>query len=685
MNRLAIESSPYLRQHAENPVDWYPWGEEALQKARVEDKPIFLSIGYSACHWCHVMAHESFENPHVAQFLNDHFVSIKVDREERPDLDALYMRAVQILSGQGGWPLTAFLTPSLRPFYGGTYFPPEAGWGRPSFGQVLRGVLEAFRTRREEVETSSGAVTEAVGRSFQPPEGPAPDGSRAEEMALNAILSRMDPERGGFGQGPKFPQPPLLSFLLDAAVRRRETLPMERVLSTLRQMEAGGIRDQVGGGFHRYSVDGRWHVPHYEKMLYDNAQLGSLYFKTFALTGERAFARVAQEVLEDLERTFSEPGGGFIAALDADSEGEEGRHYLWTRDEVMRVVGSEEGRLVADLFGLGDGPGLEERTLHRQAEWEEACRWTGEEPAVFRRRIRASLKTLLKAREGRVPPGADTKVLTDWNALAAEAFLDGYAATGAPEFLARGLRVLDSIWARAWDGERLFHVWDGGRAKVPGQLSDHAYLAAAEWKAFALTGRSRRFRRVQTLLSRMERAFRHPETGRMYDAPLEGGDPYLLMPVRDADDGVLPSAVSAYGRVLWFWHRLTGSRQARDLLDSLLASEGGALAFRAGSAPLLAGLASDLASEPVEVVVSSPSLDGATEALLAAARGDSPPGALVVPLVGGEFSLEEEESLALFSGRHSSECVRAFVCRGGTCLPPVDSPEALTRLLSGGR
>jgi len=666
-------------------VDWYPWGEEALRKARAEDKPIFLSIGYSACHWCHVMAHESFENPRVARYLNDHFVSIKVDREERPDLDALYMRAVQILSGQGGWPLTAFLTPGLRPFYGGTYFPPEPGWGRPSFGQVLRGVLEAFKTRRSEVDASAGSVAEAVESSFNPSEEPVPPGSRAEEMALDAILSRMDPERGGFGEGPKFPQPPLLSFLLDAAARRREALPIERVMTTLRRMEAGGIRDQVGGGFHRYSVDGDWHVPHYEKMLYDNAQLASLYFKAFALTGETGFAAVAQEVLADLERTFSEPGGGFIAALDADSDGEEGRYYLWTRDEVIRVVGPEEGRLVADLFGLGEGPALEERTLHRRLAWDQACGWTGEAPAAFRRRIGASLEALRRAREGRVPPGADTKVLTDWNALAAEAFLDGYAATGGPDLLARGLRLLDSIWARAWDGERLHHVWDGERARVPGLLADHAYLAAAEWKAFALTGTSRRFRRVEALLSRVERDFHHPETGRVYDVPLKGGDPALLMPVRDPDDGVLPSAVSVYGRVLWLWQRLTGSREARTLLDALVASEGGTLAARAGAAPLLAGLASDLASEPVEVVVSAPSLDGEARALLAAAWGASPPGALVVPIVGGEFSPEEAASLALFTGRQPSQSARAFVCRGGTCHLPVESPEEVARLLSGGR
>jgi hypothetical protein len=685
MNRLAEESSPYLRQHAENPVDWYPWGAEALERARTEDKPVFLSIGYSACHWCHVMAHESFENPRVAEFLNAHFVCIKVDREERPDLDALYMRAIQILSGQGGWPLSAFLTPDLKPFYGGTYFPPEAGWGRPAFGQVLRGVLEAFRARRGEIETSSASVAEAVGRSFEPPDAPVPgDGAEAEARALEAILSRMDPDWGGFGGGPKFPQPPLLSFLLDASLKRGQSLPGDRVLFTLRQMEAGGVRDQVGGGFHRYSVDGRWRVPHYEKMLYDNAQLASLYFKAFRATGEEEFKRVAGEVLGDLERTFSEPGGGFIAALDADSEGEEGRYYLWTRDEVAAAIGPEEGRYVADLFGLGNGPGLEDRTLHRRISWDSASRWTGEAPEDFRRRILASLKALREIRESRRPPGADTKVLTDWNSLAAKAFLDGHAATGAPGLLARGLSVLDSVWDRAWDGERLFHVWDGDRAKVAGLLADHAYLAAAEWEAFALTGGRVHLKRVERLLSRIGATFRHPRTGRFYDAPLEGGDPFLLMPVRDAEDGVLPSALAVFARVLWSWFRLTGDAASLALLDSILDAERGALASHAGAVPLLAGLAADRASEPVEVVVSTPSLDEGARALLAAARGSSPPGALVVPLSAREFPHADAESFGLFAGRYPVSGARAFVCRGGTCRPPVQSPDEVIRLLSRG-
>ena len=346
MNRLARESSIYLKQHASNPVDWYPWGEEAKERARAEDRPIFLSIGYSSCHWCHVMAQESFEDGEVAGLLNGRFVPVKVDREERPDLDAIYMRAAMLMGSSGGWPLSVFLTPDLEPFFAGTYFPPERRWGAPSFKEVLQRVSEAYASHRGEVRSSAAKVFESVRGSFSPPSA-----DRGEirpglaDAARRAITRMYDRHDGGFGRGPKFPQPPLLEFLVSEHCRHPEEGLGEAVLFTMRKMADGGIRDQIGGGFHRYSVDGAWMVPHFEKMLYDNAQLASLYFDIGARFDNQELTGVGCEILDDMKCSFAAPRGGFISAIDADSGGREGAYYLWSERELSEVLG---GR--ADLF-----------------------------------------------------------------------------------------------------------------------------------------------------------------------------------------------------------------------------------------------------------------------------------------------------------------------------------------------
>ena len=512
-NHLVHETSPYLRQHVHNFVDWYPWGPEPLEKARREGKPIFLSIGYSSCHWCHVMAHESFEDDATATYLNEHFVSIKVDREERPDVDALYMRSVTLLSGSGGWPLSVFLTHDLKPFFGGTYFPKEARWGMSSFRQVLEGVWTAFHGRRSEVDLSADRLLEAVGESFRAPAGTGLPGPDAADEARRAILGRYDPEHGGFGRGPKFPQPPLLQFLLDESARTGDPALAERAFFTLRKMEAGGVRDQVGGGFHRYSVDGEWRVPHYEKMLYDNAQLASLYFRAYSDSGDEAFRTVSEEVLADVGRSMAAHGGGFVAGLDADSEGEEGKFYLWTPGEMKAALGEEEGQLAAAFFGIMAVQALEDLTPHRVETWEAAAKKAGQSQAQFRARIARDLERLRLAREGRVHPHVDTKVLTDWNALAAKAFLDGYVAAGEASYLEKGRQTLSFLWEHCWKGGRLYHVWDGEGAKVPGFLSDYAYLAQAEWRAFEASGDGGHLDRVSILLSAASERFRQEGTG----------------------------------------------------------------------------------------------------------------------------------------------------------------------------
>ncbi len=679
-NHLIRETSPYLRQHARNPVEWYPWGRDALDRAEAEDRPIFLSIGYSACHWCHVMAHESFEDPETAATLNARFVCIKVDREERPDLDALYMRSVALLTGSGGWPLSVFLTPGRKPFYGGTYFPKEARWGMASFRQVLEGVAKAYQGKREEIEQSADQVLAEVGRSFAGITPAGPIGTEAAGRALDSLLARFDPAEGGFGAGPKFPQPPLLGFLLDEAARRDDRALSDQVLFTLRKMEAGGVRDQMGGGFHRYSVDGQWRVPHYEKMLYDNAQLASLYFRAFALAGDHDLLTVGRAILSDMEGAMAAPGGGFVAALDADSEGEEGKFYLWTPGELEAVLGPEEAKIVARAYGIGPGRGLEERTLHRTASWHELARRAREPEPACRGRMDADLDRLRAAREKRVRPGVDTKVLTDWNALAAKAFLDGYAAGHDPKDLKTGLETLSLLWKRCWNGEGLSHVWDGQRAKVPGFLSDHATLALAEWRAFEVTGDPGHLDRVERLAGIMRTRFRDPGAGCFVDAAVSGGAEGLLIPVRDTEDGVLPSPVSTLARVLWNWERLTGDGPVRTALDDLLLSESGDLRANPGAHPLLAEIAAGRSRPPVDVVVAAPAAAEADD-LLKAARSPSAPQVLVLPLLADRCFEERANRYPLFEGRWSQGAPAAYICAGGACKRPVSDPAAVQRLI----
>ncbi len=684
MNRLARARSPYLRQHAENPVDWYPWGEEAAARARAEDRPLFLSIGYSACHWCHVMAHESFEDEETAAFLNAHFVSVKVDREERPDLDALYLRAVQLMTGQGGWPLSVFLTPSLRPFFGGTYFPPEPAFGRPSFLQVLRGVLRAFRENRAEIERSAEGVAAAVARTFvETPPGPPP-GRGARRAAAEALVARLDPAEGGFGAGPKFPQPPLLDFLLDASRSENRPRWAEGVLFALERMAWGGIRDHLGGGFHRYAVDGRWRVPHYEKMLYDNALLASLYAKAHGFSPQRGLLEVAEGILGDLEGSFLTPAGLFRAAFDADSEGEEGRYYLFSASEVRRALGDPWGERVAEVFGLGDGESLEERTLHRTLPDGEAARRYGEAPETFRRGLREALSRLLDVRRGRPAPAADDKVLVDWNALAVCAFLDVYAATGKERYLRRALTTLETLDRLACTRGRLFHLADAGECGPEGFLADHAFLAEAFRRAFSLTGRKSYLLRAAALLELVARDFLDPSTGLLFDTPLKGGDPLRPLPVRDATDGVLPSAQGAAARAARWLGTALGRTDLLDLARGIVEGEGRALAEAPASATALADLADSFAQEPATVVVAAPAPGPEAEAFLRALWRVAPPGTVTVPYWASEWPPQEGEAVPLLLGREVQSGVRAFVCARGTCLPPAATPGEVEALLRGG-
>ena len=467
-NRLATETSPYLLQHAANPVAWQPWGEAALAQARTEDKPILLSIGYSACHWCHVMAHESFEDEATAAVMNRLFVNIKVDREERPDLDQIYQSAHQLLTGRaGGWPLTLFLTPAGTPFTGGTYFPKEARYGLPGFIGLCEQIGEIWRTRRHDIEAQNRELLGALTRTPPAASSAALDGRPL--VALRALLlGSLDRDDGGFGGAPKFPHPTDLAFLL-----RRENDPQahEAALFTLRRMAEGGIHDQLGGGFCRYSVDERWEIPHFEKMLYDNGPLLGLYADAFALTGDPYFKEVAEGIAGWLLREMASPQGGFFSSLDADSEGEEGRFYVWDRAEVERLLGPANSALAKRRWGLDDPPNFEGRHWHLKIAAPLA---PGEET-----RIEAARATLFADRAQRVRPGCDDKVLTAWNALTIEGLARAARILGRDDWLAAARRALDFLRAHHWRDGRLLATSRHGRAQLPAYLDDYAFLLAA--------------------------------------------------------------------------------------------------------------------------------------------------------------------------------------------------------------
>ena len=430
-NRLVGEKSPYLLQHAHNPVDWYPWGDEAFAKARSEDRPVFLSVGYAACHWCHVMERESFEDPETAALLNARFVAVKVDREERPDVDGIYMDAVQAMTGAGGWPMSVFLTPDGKPFYAGTYFPDEPRHGMPAFRQVLEGIADAWETRRDEVEVQSARVTEAIAHAGQLR---AADGALGEEIAdaaLERLRGSFDARWGGFGGAPKFPQPMTLEFLLRMALRGKSGA-LEMLVLTLDRMAAGGMFDQLGGGFARYSTDGAWHVPHFEKMLYDNAQLAQVYTRTWLVTGEERLREVALQTLEYLLRELRQPEGGFSSSQDADTEGVEGGTFTWTWDELTALVGEP----VAEAFGAepeGNWEGT--NVLRAPVAIDAIAERHGADPEELRRAVAAGRHTLFAARRERAQPGVDDKVLTAWNALAIRALAEAGRAFDEPRYV----------------------------------------------------------------------------------------------------------------------------------------------------------------------------------------------------------------------------------------------------------
>lgn len=490
-NRLSKETSPYLLQHAHNPVDWFPWGEEAFNKATKEDKPILVSIGYAACHWCHVMERESFEDPAVAKLMNENFVNIKVDREERPDVDMIYMDAVQAISGSGGWPLNVFLTPDGKPFYGGTYFPPVKAYNRASWTDVLTAISAAYQDKREEILTQAETLTEHLIRSNSFGQGEHSLMPSAEEIdiAFENVMKTADKVWGGFGRAPKFPQTFIIRFLLRYHHMRGNVEALEQALLSLDKMSRGGIYDHIGGGFARYSTDTEWLVPHFEKMLYDNALLISTLSEAYLITGRKAYKETIEETLAFIDRELTHPNGGFYSALDADSEGVEGKFYVWSYQEVLDTLGKDDAVFFCKYYDITEKGNWERQNIPRTPrtlkEVITEVEITEEEALSI---IRNGKKKLLAKRNERVRPGLDDKILLGWNALMNTAYSKAYAITGEAQYKDKALRNMRFLLDHLSESDRLYHTWKNGTAKYPAFLDDYAYLVEALLELAEITG-----------------------------------------------------------------------------------------------------------------------------------------------------------------------------------------------------
>ncbi len=567
-NRLINEQSPYLRQHAYNPVDWYPWGDEALTRARAENKPILLSIGYSACHWCHVMERESFENDAIARQMNDNFVSIKVDREERPDLDQIYMDAVQLLTGRGGWPLTIFLTPETKPFYGGTYFPPEDRQGMPGFPRLLTAIADAYRNKPDDVRSNVERLSRAL---VQMAEQTSANGVRPGLVAdaARALAQNYDSTHGGIGGAPKFPNTFIFSLFLRVFAAGGRPEYAEMVRHTLTKMAKGGIYDQLGGGFHRYSVDDRWLVPHFEKMLYDNALLTRLYLDAGRALDEPQFLQIARETLDYVLREMTSPEGGFYSSQDADSEGEEGKFFVWTPAELREVLGEDLATIAERYFDVTEEGNFEgSNILHRTLSLDDmARRFRIAEPEIAAK-ISTAREKLFQARSRRIPPGRDDKILAAWNGMMLSAFAEGYRALRDERYLAAATRAADFLMTGLWNGRVLCRSYKDGHARFNAYLEDYALVAGAMIDLYEASLDSRYLAHARTLADVILERFEDPDQGGFFFTSNDHED--LITRSKAAFDGSTPSGNSAATFVFLRLHAYTGDERYMKAADQTL-------------------------------------------------------------------------------------------------------------------
>ncbi len=690
-NRLANETSPYLLQHKDNPVDWHAWGPTAFASAKLQDKPVLLSIGYSSCHWCHVMAHESFEDPNIAALMNHLFVNIKVDREERPDVDSIYMAAVQAMTGSGGWPLTVFLTPEGRPFFGGTYYPPEDRRGLAGFPRVLTAVSDAYRTRKGELLTNSSKVIAAIQSQATPRKSAEPLDRDLLSQGFLGLASQADEAEGGLGLQPKFPQPMTYEFLLRYWRATGSGQARDIVMLTLQKMAHGGIHDHIGGGFHRYSTDNVWLVPHFEKMLYDNALLATLYLHGWQVSGDPLFKRVVGHTLDYIQREMTQPSGGFYSSQDADSEGVEGKFYIWLPQEFDQALGPEFGPIARAWWDVTrDGNFEGQNILHVVRTPEEVAAELGMSVDKLLAAISEARKKLYEARSKRVWPGRDDKVITSWNALAMKAFAECGAVLGRQDWVDAARKNAEFLLRDLVVKGRLQRTWKDGVAKQNAFLEDYACLSDALVTLYEATFELRWLAEAKKLAEEMLRLFWSEPDGVFFDTASDHDG--LFVRPRDIFDNATPSGSSTAANVLLRLAVFTGDRKYEDrALETMKTVRDFAGQAPAGFANWLCALDFHLARRQ-EVVIIGPPADPATRELVATARKDYAPNRVLAGADGPVAGLSKSaltvpsrlpapadgvaspllEGRGLVNGNPA-----AYVCENYVCQLPVTEPEAL--------
>ena len=677
-NRLIHETSPYLLQHAHNPVDWYPWSEEAFEKAKKENKPVLLSIGYSACHWCHVMERESFENEKIAALMNELFVNIKVDREERPDLDEIYMNAVQMLTGRGGWPMTVFLTPEGKPFYGGTYFPPEDRQGMPGFPRILQGVAQAYRERPADVEKSVAQILETLHHmaESQPSEKDFAPGIIAE--SCEKIARAYDSENGGLGQAPKFPNPGVYELFLRYYSESGDERYLTMVAQTLSKMAQGGIYDHVGGGFHRYSVDAKWLVPHFEKMLYDNAQLLRIYSQAYVITGEPLYKTVVEESAGYLLREMHQPEGGFYSTQDADSEGEEGKFFVWTLAEIDALLSAEDGEVFARMYDVTEEGNFEEKNiLHPILTVDQASKFFRKEKSEIEALIARTKEKLFTAREKRIKPFRDEKIIAAWNGLLLSGLAEAIKITGASSCLEASRRTVEFIFGRMFRDGYLLHVYKDGQAKLRGYLDDYAFVALGLLDLYEVLLDRSLIDRAMQLADIMLQEFWDERGGGLFYTG-KSHQP-LISRAKPVFDASIPSGNAIAAQLLLRLYHLVGAEDYHTRAETILRSYYDAMVSQPfGFAHMLCAL--DQYLHPAkEIVIVGERSDARTTDLIKEIHSLYLPNKAVLIFAPGE-SLEKVSPLMVgkqqIDGRPT-----AYVCQNFTCSAPVTSWAELKRLL----
>ena len=692
-NHLLTEKSPYLQQHAHNPVDWYPWGLEAFERARREQKPIFLSIGYSTCHWCHVMERECFENDAIAQLVNKDFVAIKVDREERPDVDHIYMTFVQATTGSGGWPMTVFLTPELEPFFGGTYFPPDNRYGRPGFPTLLERIAEAWRNDREKIIASGGDILAQL-RNVGGDATPTAIDSGVLDSCFHYLRRTFDRTLGGFGEAPKFPRPSVLNFLLRYHKDQDSQEALDMVLHTLASMAAGGMNDQLGGGFHRYSVDEKWFVPHFEKMLYDQAQLAVSYLEAFQITGEPFFGQIAESIFEYVLRDLTSADGGFYSAEDADSavdpaepkEKSEGAFYIWSYGELVQLLGVEAGGIFALRFGVEKdgnvqhdphGEFTHKNILRVARSIEETAKQAGQSAPAVEAALAHAREVLLQARSGRPRPHLDDKILVSWNALMISAFAKGARILKQPVYLRAAQRALDFLLSKLYDGDRLKRRFRDGEAAVTGFLDDYAFLIAALLDVYEADFQPDRLETALNLSQKMRELFEDREHGAFFTtAP---GDASLLLRMKDDYDGAEPSGNSIALMDLLRLANFTDSPELRQTAERTLHALSRRIAAQPPAVPQMLVAFGEYLAKKQQVVITGKPDSQPTADLLEAVNARFLPHTILLVIDCEETRRKLSRFLPALSGMTGEGL--AYVCQDYTCQLPTSAVEELIGLL----